>query len=117
MGQKATLFSEQEELHGEVERLWELASELPVQMIPLQEFDEVIDSKMWCGPEGITFRQFTWMFQRVQQANLAYPIILAAESWIMDGRTRLQKALLLNQTEIAAVRFPVTPEPDQRKSI
>ena len=60
-------------------------------------------------------REFVERVRAVNEVDLSYPIILAAEGWIMDGRTRLQKALLLGHRDIATIRFSKTPEPDERK--
>jgi hypothetical protein len=48
----------------------------------------------------------------VQQADLAYPVLLCAEGRLMDGMHRLVKALLEQRECVQAVRFPVTPKPD-----
>ena len=116
MPQRVMWGDENEKLFWNVERLWELAKTLPVRQVPLQEFAGVFDSKMWFGPQGITFREFVDWMRAVQEADLSYPIILAAEGWIMDGRTRLQQALLQGLHEIATVRFLETPDPDKRYS-
>ena len=50
--------------------------------------------------------------QRIFDADLAYPVILNAEGQLMDGAHRLAKAWMEGRTHIAAVRFPVTPDPD-----
>ena len=114
MGQKCMSTNGQEQLLWEVERLWELAEDLPVEMVPLQEFAEFYDSKCWFGPEGLTFRHLADRARAVIDADLSYPIILSAEGWVMDGRTRLCKALIDGRHEIAVVRFRETPEPDER---
>ena len=114
MGQKCMSTNDQEKLLWEVERLWELARELPVEMVPLREFAGFYDSKCWFGPEGLTFRQLADRARAVIDADLSYAIILSAEGWVMDGRTRLCKALIESRHEIAVVRFHETPEPDER---
>ncbi|ENW08290.1 hypothetical protein F934_00465 [Acinetobacter beijerinckii ANC 3835] len=48
----------------------------------------------------------------MQEADLSYPIILCAQGRVMDGMHRVAKASLLKQTEILAVHFEQTPEPD-----
>lgn len=48
----------------------------------------------------------------VQQADLAYPILLCADGRLMDGMHRLVKALLEKRTHVEAIRFSVTPESD-----
>ena len=114
MPQRVMSGNEHEDLFWNVERLWELAKELPVQKVPIEEFSDIFESKLWFGPEGITFREFVDRVRAVQQVDLSYPIILAAEGRIMDGRTRLQKTLLHGLKEIAVVRFSKTPDPDER---
>ena len=37
--------------------------------------------------------------------------------WVMDGQTRLKRALLDGAASIRAVRFPVTPDPDYTDGI
>ena len=116
MPQRVISANEHEELFWNVERLWALSEGLPIERIPLEHFEQVLSSKLWFGPDGLTFRAFVDRVRAVTEVDLSYPIIPAAEGWIMDGRTRLQKALLLGHKDIAAVRFPDTPEPDERVS-
>ena len=49
------------------------------------------------------------------QADFDYPIIFAAEGHLMDGTHRIAKAYALGLTHLKAVRFAVTPEPDERR--
>ena len=93
MSQKVVSTDENEERIWHVQRLWELSAGLPVEVAPLQEFASFLDSECYLGPEGLTFRRLAERVLRVREADLSYPIILAAEGWIMDGRTRLCKAL------------------------
>jgi hypothetical protein len=65
----------------------ELAKALPVKTVPLAEFAFHFDSTCYFGPAGITVRQLADMIGLVLRADLSYPIILAAEGWIMDGRS------------------------------
>jgi hypothetical protein len=51
--------------------------------------------------------------ERLKLADLAYPVIVCAEGRLMDGGHRLAKAWMEGRDDIAAVRFPVTPEPDE----
>ena len=114
MPQRAMSGNEHEELYWHVERLWELSKELPVEHIPVESFAGILEAGFSLGSERLTLCVLVDHMRQVTSVDLGYPIILAAEGWIMDGRTRLQKALLLDHKEIAVVRFPVTPEPDQR---
>ena len=55
-------------------------------------------------------RDFAAHMRKVQEADLSYPIILAPNGVIMDGRHRLTKAILEGRTTIKAVRFLEMPE-------
>jgi hypothetical protein len=46
------------------------------------------------------------------EADLAYPIILSAQGYLMNGGHRIAKAWLLGNQEISAVQFMVDPDPD-----
>ena len=113
MAQKVVSTDGDGERVWQVERLWELSAGLPVEIVPLEEFASFFDSECYLGPGGLTFRRLAERVQRVRDADLSYPIILAAEGWIMDRRTRLCKALAQGLDEIPVVRFPVTPDPDE----
>ena len=58
-------------------------------------------------------RDFAAHMRKVLNADLSYPIILAPNGVIMDGRHRLTKAILEGRTTIKAVRFDQMPDPDQ----
>ena len=60
-----------------------------------------------------TVRKVAEHARRIFDADLAYPVILCAEGRLMDGGHRLAKAWMEGREEIAAVRFAVTPEPDE----
>ncbi len=51
---------------------------------------------------------------RIFSVDLSYPIIFAAEGYVMDGTHRIAKAFALGLPSIKAVQFPATPEPDER---
>jgi hypothetical protein len=114
-GQRYISFNDEEELLWDVERLWALSKPLPVERIPLDRFAHEFDRRLWFGPDGITFRASVERVRAVNNADLSFPIILSADGSIMDGRTRLHRALLLGHRDIGAVRFPATPEPDERR--
>jgi hypothetical protein len=48
----------------------------------------------------------------IEEADLAYPILLAADGRVMDGMHRVAKAVLDGRESILAVRFAATPDPD-----
>jgi hypothetical protein len=95
-----------------VRRLWELARDLPVETVPLKEFERVLDEDRWFGGDMPTCRSVAQHARQLQNADLSYPIILSASGMVMDGIHRIVKAWMLGLTEIQAVRFPEDPEPD-----
>ena len=93
-----------------VSRLIFLASDLEVMEISFKHLNiynyyPVLTSTM----------DFVEEVKRVNDADLSCPIILDDEGYIMDGRHRLAKALLLKKKTIKAVRFEVNPIHDYLK--
>lgn len=50
--------------------------------------------------------------RRIQEADLAHPVILGSDGQLMDGGHRIAKAWLEGRDRVDAVRFTVDPEPD-----
>jgi hypothetical protein len=48
----------------------------------------------------------------VQEADLRYPIIRAANGAVMDGMHRVTKAFIEGRATIDAVQFAADPDPD-----
>ena len=59
----------------------------------------------------LTVRQFVIHARRVDEADLAQPILLSAEGKMLDGFHRLAKALKVGLTHLPAKRFPTDPDP------
>lgn len=98
-------------LAWDVDRLVELSRTLPIRAVPLneiRELDEVIET----DGRAITWRQFVEHMALVGDADLAYPVILAADGAVMDGRHRVAKALLEGRATIDVVQFGEDPAPD-----
>ena len=102
-----------EDLVWHVPRLWQLASDLPVKLIPLETVTHYL-SGHW-GPDAPTGFDVADHVRRVLEVDVWFPIIFAAEGYLMDGMHRLLKAYVLGHEEIRSVRFPVTPEPNERR--
>ena len=86
---------------------------LPVIRVPLNAIAE-FDQDCWFGERHApTCRAIAEHARRIQDADLAYPIILSADGRLMDGGHRLAKAWLNGDADIAAVRFAVDPEPER----
>ncbi len=97
----------------DVERLVELAQDLPrarVALASIRELDEVY----WFDghEEKPTCRKVILHIRLINEAELSHPIILGADGRVMDGMHRVAKALLQGEAEIEAVRFERDPEPD-----
>lgn len=96
----------------DVDRLIALAASLPRLRIPVDAIHE-LDEVYWFDEEQHpTCRKVLEHLKLIEEAELAYPIILAADGRVMDGMHRVAKAALRGQAEIVAVRFERTPEPD-----
>lgn len=99
----------------DVRRLVDLARDLPVQDVPLENISE-FDENYWYQSDDVvpTCRNIAEHMQLVRDADLRFPIILCAEGRLMDGMHRVVKAHAEGQPKIRAKVFPTTPEPDHR---
>ncbi|WP_336042641.1 hypothetical protein [Acinetobacter dispersus] len=95
----------------DVHRLVELTNKFVAKRLQLVDIQE-LNEAYWFPDQYPTIQQIIEHFQLVQDADLSYPIILCAEGRVMDGMHRVAKASLLKQTEILALQFEQTPEPD-----
>jgi len=83
-------------------------SQRPVPLMDIREIDEP-----WHGDdEQPSWRAMVEHVKLIAEADLAYPIILAADGRVMDGMHRVAKALLQGRETIDAVQFEVDPPPD-----
>ena len=100
-------------LAWDVDRLVDLTRALPVRAVPLNDIRE-LDEVRVIDNDGhpITWRGFVEHAALMHAADLAYPIILAADGAVMDGRHRVAKALLERRATIDAVQFAEDPMPD-----
>lgn len=103
--------SERGLLAWDVDRLVELSRALTPRHVSLADIREL--DQAWFGEsEDATWRSLVGHVALMDQADLAYPIILAADGAVMDGMHRVAKALRLGHTTIAAVQFATDPAPD-----
>jgi hypothetical protein len=104
----------------QVNRLWERANALPIQLVPLESITDY-DSVCWYGNPAnwgrLTCREVVEHIRRINAVTFDTPILLSAEGRVMDGFHRLAKAHLLGMSTIAAIQFPITPEPDSIESV
>jgi hypothetical protein len=99
----------------DVHRLIRLSACLPVLRVPVDAIRDV-DTAYWAlpGTRQPTVRDVVAHLRLVLDVDLSYPVILGSDGRVMDGMHRIARALLEGRSEIAAVRFPVDPEPDHR---
>ena len=101
-------------LHAwDVDRLIDLAADLPIEEVALSAFDEV-DTDYWFG-HGYrpTVRAVVEHVRLVNHADLSYPIILDPDGRVMDGMHRVARALLEGRSTITAKRLTTMPAPDR----
>lgn len=97
----------------DVHRLIELSKDFPVKCIMLSEIKEVNENYWFQDPsQPPTCATILEHIKLIEDVDLNYPIILCANGRLMDGMHRVMKALQLGNTEIKAVQFEITPEPD-----
>ena len=97
----------------DVERLIELAANLPVRDVPLREIREIDEPFRLEGTDDVlTCREVAEHARLIDESDLVYPIILAADGRVMDELHRVMKALDIGLDVIRAVRFPADPESD-----
>jgi hypothetical protein len=97
----------------DVDRLVDLAKALPREQVPLSAIRE-IDEPYWSTgyKHALTCREVVEHARLIEEADLAFPVILSSDGGVMDGMHRIAKALLQGRTHIEAVRFSSDPEPD-----
>ena len=98
-------------LAWDVDRLVELTRDLPVHAVPLSDIRE-LDEPVFDDEEPLTWRGPVAHVRLMDEAELRYPVILAADGALMDGRHRVARALREGRSTIDAVRFPEDPPPD-----
>lgn len=98
-------------LAWDVDRLVALSAELPRRTVPLAHIQEL--DAAWAGDgEPMSWRGLVEHVRLMDAADLAYPIILAADGTVMDGMHRVAQALRLGRAGIEAVQFETDPSPD-----
>jgi hypothetical protein len=94
-----------------VDRLVRLSRGLPQKRVPLGDIREL--DEVWFGEgERPTWRALLKHMKLIDEADLSFPVILAANGAVMDGLHRIARATREGREEIEAVQFDVAPEPD-----
>ena len=100
-------------LAWDVDRLIALSAGLPRRWVPLEQIRE-LDAPFTGEDEILTWRGLVFHVGLMDAADLAYPIILAADGTVMDGMHRVAEVLRRGGGEIEAVQFECDPPPDHR---
>lgn len=96
-----------------IQSLVKATEKLPVVNIELKELDEYLDENAWFhGENKPTIRAFIKHYQRVNRADLSFPIIMIPNLGVVDGLHRLVKAHISGLSTIKAVILTELPEPD-----
>jgi len=103
--------SERGLLAWDVDRLVERSRQLPRRHVALTEIGG-LDDRWFGDDEPPTWRSMIAHIRLIEEADLAYPIILSADGSVMDGMHRVAKAVLQGRDTIEAVQFEADPEPD-----
>lgn len=98
-------------LAWDVDRLVQLSSSLTRKDVPLGKIRE-IDEPWASEREHQTWRGMLEHLKLIDEADLAFPIILSSEGSVMDGMHRVAKAIRQGRKAIEAAQFDVDPEPD-----
>lgn len=98
-------------LAWDVDRLIELSRNFTRKHMRITDLGEL--DRKWSGDdEGQTWRGLIEHIRLIEAADLSFPIILAANGEVMDGRHRIAKAALANRDTIECVQFDEDPPPD-----
>lgn len=95
----------------DVHRLIRLSKGFPRKQVYVAQLGEL--DRPWSGDgEHHTWRELIAHIKLIDECDLSFPIILAANGEVMDGRHRIAKAHLLGHETIECVQFERDPEPD-----
>lgn len=84
----------------DVESLWKLAQKIPATLMPVDEFLDDLYADCWDDVLPIDAADDEDHEQRVQEADLFFPILVKPNGDVMDGMHRLVKASRLGYRNI-----------------
>jgi hypothetical protein len=87
---------------------------VPIQQRAIEGFAHILEERTgyWWYGQIPPLREVAERTRRIEHADLRYPIILAADGSVLDGRHRIAKAWMLGHPTIGVVQFAPNPEPD-----
>lgn len=89
--------------------LHKAAENLPVTIYHIDREAILEELVMW---QLKNFRDFIVHFRRVSDADLAVPLIVRSDGYVMDGWHRIIKAIIDGKGELPQKRFVIDPKPD-----
>lgn len=95
----------------DIDQLIALSRHLPVIKVSLDQIKE-LNEPYWFPSRYPNTIELIQHYKLIQDADLAYPIILCPEGRVMDGMHRVAKAKMQNLSSIAAVQFVKMPQPN-----
>jgi len=96
-----------------IQSLVQATESLPIVTIVLSDLDQYLDDNAWFSESNEpTVRAVIQHYQRIDSADLNFPIILSPEFGVLDGLHRIAKANILRHPTIKAVILDKLPEPD-----
>lgn len=90
----------------DVNALWKLSERLPATLVPIDDFLANLYTECWEDLCPIDAEQDPDHWERVEKADLAFPILIDENQEIMDGMHRLVKAARMGYKSIMAKRVP-----------
>lgn len=96
----------------DVRRLIQLAKDLPLRRVSLDEIWELDRVRWFEKGEPPTCRQLLDHMRLVLDADTSFPILLGSDGRVMDGMHRVLKVALAGESALQAKRFEVDPHPD-----
>ena len=89
-----------------------LTKDLPTIQVQLGAIGE-LDQPYWYAHGYVpTCRNIAVHARLINEADLAFPIILSSDGGVMDGMHRVAKAAIAGHSTISARQFAQDPEPD-----
>lgn len=112
MPQKHTTIRDGKRYLWYIERLWQQAKNLTPFKIEISSIKE-LDQNCWFESREPTLREVAKYCERINAADLSYPIILNDNGTLMEGGHRLCKSQMEGKSTIVAVQFKTMPKPDK----
>lgn len=91
--------------------IWNYSKLFPSQSVSLDIFD--LETDRWFQNQEIpTIRNILKHYNRAQNADLSYPIIIYDTNIVIDGMHRILKKLIRNEDKVEAILLHDFPPPD-----